>query len=164
MVCYQLIIAISFKVVTLVPAGLHQWHWKNPKEYGYMHHMKKQELIIQLQQTKHNKSGCILYGIYSMCFANSTISILLQGTKNKTTSSHHEIKFSETWTKIQLISFKKKHVNVPSGAAMFAQDSMWVKWEWVNIPADRLQSILLSPDGMALQRFVPEAISTHWNW
>ena len=26
-----------------------------------------------------------------------------------------------------------------SGAAMFVQDSMWVKWEWVNIPADRLQ-------------------------
>ena len=52
---------------------------------------------------------------------------------------NQEIKCSEMWTKTQLISFKKKAVNVPSGAAaMFVQASMWVKWEWVNNPARRL--------------------------
>ena len=35
--------------------------------------------------------------------------------------------------------FDEKHVGLLSlTAAIFVQASMWVKWEWVNISADRL--------------------------
>ena len=62
-------------------------------------------------------------------------------THNKNTSGHYEIrnKIQQNMNQDTIDLFHEKPVGVLSlTAAMFVQASMWVKWEWVNIPADRL--------------------------